>query len=412
MSPDEKKEILAKIEKYAGEGLKVLGLSYKEEGELKETKNHIWLGLAGIEDPIREGVRETIQNTLEAGIKIKIVTGDHRKTAQKVAKNLGFLIKKENIMDGHDLEKISDKELKRIIDRIILFARVSPHQKLKIIKVLQEKGEIVAMTGDGVNDAPALKRADIGVVLGNSSDVAKEAGDLILLDNNFKTIVSACEEGRLIFSNIKKVVGYVLSNAFDEIIVIAGAFLFALPFPLTVVQILWINLICDGPPDFMLGFEPKEESLMKEKPRKIGKEDILSNSMKFLIFFISLAAGGFSLLFFWYFYNHSGDIVLARTVVFATIATASLVYIFSFKSLKESIFKINIFQNKFLFLGVIYGFALIFLAVYLPGLNRLLGTTPLLLKHWFLVFGVAVFTTFLAEIVKYFKNKNFFAGRV
>jgi len=408
MSSKEKKDILAKIEKYVGEGLKVLGLSCKESGRLKETSDHTWIGLVGIEDPLREGARETIQNTLAAGIKIKIVTGDHRKTAEKVARSLGFSIKKENILEGSDLEKISDKELKRIIDKLILFARVSPHQKLKIIKVLQEKGEIVAMTGDGVNDAPALKRADIGVVLGNSSDIAKEAGDLILLDNNFKTIVSACEEGRLIFSNIKKVVGYVLSNSFDEIIVILGALVFSLPFPLTVVQILWINLICDGPPDFMLGFEPKEKTLMKEKPRKIGQESILSNSMKLLILFISLTAGGFSLLFFWHFYKNSGDIVLARTIVFSTVATASLVYIFSFKSLKESIFRTNILKNKYLLLGVLYGFILIFLAVYLPGLNRILGTTPLGFVHWFLVFGVAVLTTFLAEAVKYFNNKNYF----
>ncbi|OGF20565.1 hypothetical protein A2316_00435 [Candidatus Falkowbacteria bacterium RIFOXYB2_FULL_38_15] len=404
----DKKIILAKIEKYAGEGLKVLGLSCKEEGKLKETENYTWLGLVGIEDPLREGVKETIKDTLAAGIKIKIVTGDHRKTAENVARNLGFLIKKENILEGSDLEKISDKELKRIIDKIILFARVSPHEKLKIIKVLQEKGEIVAMTGDGVNDAPALKRADVGVVLGNSSDVAKEAGDLILLDNNFKTIVSACEEGRLIFSNIKKLFGYVLSNSFGYIIVILGALIFSLPFPLTVVQILWINLICDGPPDFMLGFEPKEKNLMKEKPRKIGQESILSNSMKLLILFISLTAGGFSLFFFWHFYKNSGDIVLARTIVFSTVATASLVYIFSFKSLKESIFKTNIFQNKYLLLGVLYGFILIFLAVYLPGLNRILGTTPLSPVHWSLVFGVAVLTTFLAEAVKYFNNKNYF----
>jgi len=403
----EKKEVFEKIEKMAAEGLKVLGLAAKESGELKEKKDFSWLGLVGVEDPIREGVREAISFARSAGIEVKIVTGDYRKTAEKVALNLGFKFGPENVMEGQELENISEAGLKKRINDIILFTRATPHQKLKIVKALQDNGEAVSMTGDGVNDALALKKANIGVVLGDSSDVAKEAGDLILLDNNFKTIIAACEEGRLIFSNIKKVVGYVLSNSFAEIFLIFGAMVLNFAPPLTVAQILWIHLVCDGPPDIVLGFEKNKSELMKEKPKEMKKEGILSGPMKFLIFSISLIIGSLSLFFFWYFYKTTGNLNLARTVAFSTVVSADLVYIFSFKSLKRSIFKTEgFFQNKYLFLAVLYGFLLTFAAIYLPGLNKILGTTPLKPIYWFLALSVAVMTTLLIEIVKFWANKR------
>lgn len=405
LSPEEKKNILVKIENWASQGLRILGASFKEKGNLKEKRNYIWLGLIGIRDPIRAGAKEAILSAQEAGIKIKIVTGDYRKTAESVAKNLGFRLKSENVLEGWELETISEEELKNKIDNILLFSRVTPHQKLKIIKALQEKGETVAMTGDGANDAPALKKADIGVVMGGACDVAKEAGHLILLNNNFKTILAACEEGRLVFSNIKKVVAYVLSNSFAEIILIFGAMLLNLPSPLTVVQILWIHLICDGPPDILLSFEPKEESLMKEKPQVIKKEEILGGFIKFIILGISLMTGLLSLFFFWVFKQQPDGLHLARTIAFATIASVSLVYIFAFKNLKKSILKTkNFFQNKYLFWGVAYGFLLIFAAIYLPGLNKILGTVPLKPLHWLIVFSIALMTTLLVEAIKFFNT--------
>ena len=404
---NEKNNILIKIDNWASQGLRIVGAVFKDNGGLKEKQGYIWLGLLGIEDPLREGAREAISIAKDAGIKIKIVTGDYRKTAEKIATKLGLNLKPENILEGQELEMISDESLKRKIDDIILFTRVTPHQKLKIVKALQEKGEIVAMTGDGVNDAPALKKADIGVVVGGASDVAKEAGDLILLDSNFKTIVAACEEGRLILSNIKKVVGYVLSNSFAEIVLILGTILLDLPVPLTVVQILWIHLICDGPPDIMLAFEPKEKMLMKEKPKDIKKESILPGFMIFLIFTISLITGLLSLLLFHYFFNQTENLNLARTISFAAIATVSLVYIFAFKNLKKLIIQTeNFFQNKYLFFGIIYGFFLIFLAIYLPRLNHILGTVPLKPFHWLLVFSVAFIVTFSIEASKLLHNKK------
>lgn len=404
---EQKTQALAKIDNWAEQGLRVLGVAFKEKEDLREKINYSWVGLVGIEDPIRESAKETILKTQEAGIKIKIVTGDYNKTAQNVARRLGFKINPENIMEGAELEKISQDELEQKIDNIFLFARVLPHQKLKIVKALQAKGETVAMTGDGVNDAPALKAADIGVAVGSGSEVAKEAGDLILLDNNFKTIAAAVEEGRLIYANIKKVVGYVLSNSFVEIILIFGAIMAGLPAPLTIVQILWIHLICDGPPDIMLGFEHKEKGLMQEKPKDIKKDEILSGYMKFLIFSISLTAGLAALMFFWYFMDKTGNLELARTIAFATIATVDLVYVFSFKNLKSSLIKAGkFFDNKLLILGVIYGFILIFAAIYLPFLNRILGTTPILAWHWLIVFGVAFGVTAMIEIVKALANNN------
>jgi len=402
---EEKNKILEEIEKWADEGLRILGVAFKEKGDLKEKKEFFWLGLIGIADPIRKEAKEAILTARRAGIKVKIVTGDYRKTAERVAKNLGFKLEPKNILEGPELEVISEDELKKRIDDIILFTRVTPHQKQKIVKVLQEKEEVVAMTGDGVNDAPALKKANIGVVVGTASDVAKEAADLILLDNNFKTIVAACEEGRLIFSNIKKTVGYVLSNSFAEIALIFGAVLLNLPFPLTVVQILWIHLICDGPPDLMLAFEPKEKLLMAKTPKNIKKEEILSSFTKFLILAVSLAAGILSLFLFWRLGIREGNLNLGRTIAFATIASVSLVYIFAYKNLKKPIIETeSFFQNKFMFDGVAYGFLLLFLAIYLPFFNKVLGTIPLRPFHWLLIFAVALFITLIVELVKIFSN--------
>ena len=404
LGENEKNIILKKIETWATDGLRVVGAAMKEEGNLKEMGNYQWLGLVGVEDPIRPETKEAIQLCQKMGIKVKIVTGDYRQTAQRIAANLGFNLKPENILEGVELEKISDEELKTRIGEIILFTRITPHQKLKIIKALQENGEVVAMTGDGVNDALALKKADIGVAVENATEVAKEASDLILLDSNFQTIVAACEEGRLIFANIKKVIAYVLSNSFGQIMVIFGALLLHFPAPLTVVQILWINLICDGPPDIMLGFERKEKFITQISPKQIQKESLFDNQTKFLIFAISLTTGILSLLFFWFFLNQTGDLKLARTIAFASLAMSSLIYIFAFKSLASPIFKIDgFFQNKYLFLGVIYGLLLILAAIYLPQLNSLLGTTPLNPIHWLLVLSVGLTATWWVEMIKLLK---------
>ena len=405
IEPDKKQDILEKISHWAEEGLKVLGVISKNQGDLKDKNNFTWLGLIGIQDPIRKGVKEAINVAREAGIKIKIVTGDYRKTAEKVARSLGFNIAEKNIMEGNTLEIISEDELKEKIDDIIIFSRVTPRQKLKIVKVLQEKGEVVAMTGDGINDATALKKADIGIAVNNATDVAKEAADLILLNNNFKTIIAACKEGRLIFSNIKKVVAYVLSNSFAEIVLIFGAILMGLPTPLTIIQILWAHLICDGPPDIVLGFETRNKALHEEDPKTLRKEEILDKPIIALIILISLTVGLSSLFIFTHFLKQTDQINLARTITFATVATVDLIYIFAFKDLKNSLFRTkNLFDNKRLIWAVIYGLLLLLIAIYVPALNKILETVPLKPFYWLIVIGVALITVFWVELIKYIRN--------
>lgn len=404
ISKSEKQRKMLEIEAMASSGLKVLGMAIKETGNLKKTEQFKWLGLCGIEDPLREGVKETIKEALSAGIKIKIVTGDYRKTAEEIARQLGFIINSQNSIEGTEIESMSDSEFSHIIDNILIFSRITPQQKLRIVQILQSKGEIVAMTGDGVNDAPALKKSDIGVVIGSGTEVAKEAGDLVLLDGNFGTIVSAIEEGRRIFSNIKKVVAYVLSNSFVEIFLIFGATLFKLSAPLAIVQILWIHLICDGPPDIALGFEPQEKDIMQQDPKSIRQEKILSNKMRLLVFIISFFVGGATLFIFYYYSVVLNNFALAQTITFASVAAVSLIYIFSYKNLKRLLIKTeNFWDNKILILTVIYGFILVFVAVYVPFFNKILGTVPLGLNHWFIVFGVGLFATAIIEVSKIFK---------
>lgn len=411
LSQHEKSKELAKIDNWAAEGLRVVGVAFQEarggnESALKEKNNYIWLGLIAVEDPIREGAKEAIMRARQAGIDVKIITGDYRKTAERLALNLGFSINSGNILEGKDLEVITTEELAKRVEDVIIFARVSPHQKLKIVQALKAKGEVVAMIGDGVNDALALETADVGVVVGGASDVAKETADLILLDGNIQTILAAVAEGRVAFANIKKVVSYVLSNCFAEIVLIFGAMILRLPTPLLIVQILWIHLICDGPPDILLSFEPADHSLMKVNPRDLAKEPILSRPMKILVAVVSSTVGLLALLFFWYFQRKAGDLLLARSMAFAIIAAVSLIYIFSFKNLERPFFKTkNFFANKYLFWGVLYGFFLLMAAIYVPWLNKILGTTPLGFKHWILVFGVGFFSVFLVEITKFFEKR-------
>lgn len=411
ISADQKKKVLSQIASLSEEGLRMLGVAIKESNsldKLKEKTNFTYLGIVAIRDPIRPHVKDSIAKAREAGVITKIVTGDYLGTAINVAAQIGLRTAPENVIDGEELRRISERELERRLKDIDVFARVTPEEKLKIIHVLQQQKQVVAMTGDGVNDAPALKKAEIGVVVGEkASEVAKEVGDLILLDGNFSTIVAAIEEGRLVFANIKKVIAYVLSNSFAEIILIFGAMIFGLPAPLAVVQILWVHLICDGPPDVMLSFEPEEKYLMKEKPQTLIKEQILDPTVKILILFISTITGLSALAFFWYVNRTTGNFSLAQTMAFATVGMVSLVYIFSFKSFKRSLLKTeNFFANKYLIYSVIYGWVLLLAAIYIPALNDWLGTTPLNFYHWLVILPIGIILTILVEFTKIYTNRK------
>jgi Ca2+-transporting ATPase len=291
--------------------------------------------------------------------------------------------------------------LKEAIGDIAVFARIRPYDKLRIVRILQEKGEITAMIGDGVNDAPALQQANIGVVVGSATDVAKETADLILLDNNFRTIVAAIEEGRVIFDNIRKVVSYVLSNSFAEILAIFAAMMLGWPTPLLVAQILWIHLICDGPADIMLGFEPKEEGIMEEKPKSIT-EQILTPLSLYLIAIISTVSAAAALFLFGATMSAGGDIALGRSYVFAIFAVNSMVYIFAYRSMRRNIFKSSgLFGNKPLLFSAAAGLAMAIAAFQIIPLREVLGLAPFAGSSYGAVFGIAILLLIVVEIGKY-----------
>jgi Ca2+-transporting ATPase len=396
----ERAALLAEADAWAGEGLRLLGLACRGLGPIENHAGYTWLGLLGMEDPVREGVADSIRVAHEAGIRVKMITGDYRKTAERIARNIGLMGKDEEVMEGDELAALSDGELRGKAARTAIFSRIRPQDKLRIVKALQADGEVTAMIGDGVNDAPALQRANIGVVVGSATDVAKETADLILMDNNFRTVVAAIEEGRTIFENIRKVVAYTLSNSFAEVLTIFTAMMLRWPAPLAVAQILWIHLICDGPSDIVLGFEPVEEGIMKEKPKSI-REPVLTGLGMMLIGVISVASSIFALILFGHFYLIHGDPVEGRSIIFASFAVNSMIYIFAYRSMRRSIFRSGpLSRNPPLVWAVLGGLAMVAIAFLFPGIRDLLGIVPLSFEEWLWVGGVALSLLVTVEIGK------------
>jgi Ca2+-transporting ATPase len=393
VTEDERAHALAQVEQWAGEGLRLLGLAYRPDGLLGEHSGYTWLGLVAMEDPIREGVQEAIAVAQRAGIKVKMITGDYRRTAERIAALVGLKARDDQVLDGEELAQLSDEDLAGRVQDVVVFARIRPRDKLRIVRALQSHSEITAMIGDGVNDAPALKRANIGVVVGSATDVAKETADLILLDNNFRTVVAAIEEGRVIFENIRKVVAYTLSNSFAEVLLIFSAMLLGWPAPLLVAQILWIHLICDGPSDIVLGFEPKEEGIMDEKPKPLS-EPILNRLGLSLIGIISVAGAVVGLTLFGHYFLAHNDPAEGRSIAFASFAVNSMVYIFAYRSMRRSIFHSSpLSANKPLVAAVLGGLLVAFVAFLVPGLREVLQ-----------VMGVAVGLLVVVEIGKAINN--------
>lgn len=442
--PEEQK-LRAQWDAWAGEGLKLLGLAYKLESGAglddkapvdsrekrsastdgnpgrnsggvecsteaantgEDMSGYTWAGLVGLEDPVRPEVPGAVEVCRKAGIKVKMITGDHKRTAMKVASFIGLKAGEDSVLEGSDLDAMDDATLERRVLDTVVFSRIAPHQKLRIVKALQSRGEVVAMVGDGVNDAPALKKADIGVVVGGATDVAKETSDLILLDSNFKTIVDAIEEGRVIFQNIRKVVSYTLSNSFAEILLMFVAMILGWPAPLVVAQILWVHLICDGPVDIALGFEPKEKGIMEEKPRPVS-EPFLDRLGMSLIAAISVSAAAGCLYMFGHYWRVHGDLPLARTFAFETLAVISLVYVFAYRSMRRSLFHTgHLAANKPLLVFVSLGFILALVPVLVPKLRTVLGVVPLSAGQWALVFGISVGLLMIVETGKWFKLRQ------
>ncbi len=392
------------LDNLASRGLRVLAFAYKntesEEFNDEDLGGLVFVGLLALRDPLRLESAPAIKMCRAAGIRPILVTGDHRLTAQMVAREIGLDASDKNILEGGDLDKMNDNDFAKILKNIDIFARVEPRHKMRIVEAWQKRGEVVAMTGDGVNDAPALRRADVGVALGSGTEVAKEAADIILLDDNFQSIVKAVERGRIIFENIKKVILYLFSDIFAEVALVAASLFLGLPLPILAAQILWINLIEDSPPSMALAFDPGEKGVMLLAPRR-RDEAIIDLEMKTLISMIGIFTTLTLLGLFFYFWNITGDIDYVRTIIFVGLGVDSLCYIFACRTLRHSIFKNNPFQNKFLDLSVAAGLLMLALALYVPFLQKILKTVPLGAGEWFLLIGFGIINIILIEIVKY-----------
>ena len=408
LTDENKNDVLKTNEDLSSKAYRVLAFAYKElniseeDLDLKEEvkKDLIFTGLVGIRDPIRPGVKDAIKLCQRAGIKIKMITGDHKLTAKAIAAEVGINASDADIVSGEEFDQMNSKQLDLKIPKTLIFARVAPKHKLLIIDTLQRKGEVVAMTGDGINDAPALKSADIGIAMGTGTEAAKETSDIILLDDNFKTIERAVEEGRALFDNIKKVTLYLLSDSFTEILLVGGSMLLGLPLPLTAVQILWVNLVEDGMPDFALTFEKKEKGIMNDPPRKL-KEPILDKEMKILIFGVGIITDVVLFALFYYLLKSTGDMTYARTMVFAALGVDSLFYVFSCRSLRRTLWQMNPFSNKLLNLAVLFGFSMLIVSLYVPFFQNVLDTVPLSVNDWLILLAIGVFEIIAIEMVKY-----------
>jgi len=413
MTKIEKDQWHKKLKDYGKSGLRVVAFSYLI-GDLKKirtewqrltnkTSQLSWLGLLIFEDPPRLEAKEALELCRKAGIQVKVITGDYRETAEAILDKLAVIVRQlteEQVMSGKELEAVSDDELLKRIDKVILFYRTTPEQKIRIVKALQVKGHVVGMMGDGVNDALALKKADIGIVVAEASDVARETADMVLLDSNFNTIAAAIEEGRGIFVNIKKVLLYLLFSSFTEIILIGGSLFLGIPLPVTAGQILWVNLIQDGLPSLALAFEPKEVDLMLEKPRR-KEEPLLDSELKILIFIIGIITNLCLLSLFIGLSYANFDLKLRQTIIFTSLGINSLFYIFSCKNLKRNLWQINLVNNKFLLLSVIFGFLMMIMAVYIPGLQLILKTVGLKWSYFLFIIPLQLFNVFLIELVKW-----------
>lgn len=395
--------------KMADEALRVLAIAYLDIPSLPskidtETveKNLIFIGLIGMIDPPREGVKEAVATCKKAGIKTVMITGDHIITAKAIAKDLGILRGSDLAITGEELDKIPQAVLQRNIMNYSVFARVTPEHKVRIVKAYQSTGAVVAMTGDGVNDAPALKNADIGIAMGkNGTDVAKNAADMVLTDDNFVTIVEAVKQGRNIFDNIKKAVHFLIATNIGEIVTIFLGLVLGLKSPLLAIQLLWINLVTDSLPAIALGLEKPEADIMDKKPRD-SKKGIFADGLWQRIITEGTMLGILTLVAFSV-GNYLYDIEVGRTMAFVSLGLLELVHSFNIKS-EESIFKVGLFENKYLMGAFILGVILQIVVVVIPSVAEVFKLVPLTQVQWMYTFGISILPLVIMEIQKAFNK--------
>lgn len=398
--------VRAAAKKMAAEGLRVLAMAFRVVGydnldDLSVFNDEFVLaGLQGMEDPIRPEVLEAVKTTHGAGIRIIMITGDHIDTALAIGQKLGLDPDSHGALEGRVLDQLTDDELDRRLSNTNIFARVTPEHKFRIVDRLKNSGHIVAVTGDGVNDAPALRAAHIGVAMGKGgTDVAREASDMILSDDNFTSITSAVEEGRVVFSNIRKVTFFLLSTAVGELIVIFAAVLMNWPLPFIAVQILWINLVTNGLQDIALAFEPGEPAILKRKPRPT-KEGILTGRLAERLGGVGLVLAAGTLGVFWWIFEQTGDLDTARSAAMSQMVVFQFFHVFNCRSLDRSIFKIDFFSNKFLFVSVLAALLAHLAVLHVGFMQTIFRTIPLTIEQWLLIIGVGSLVIIGGEIDK------------
>lgn len=418
MPENEKADTQKRYEEHAARGYRMIAVAVAElpasVPDLKEKGEQdldtlisdlTFLGLVAIRDPIRPDVKDSLRVTRGAGVHVVMITGDHILTAKSIGEELGFLASDDAVMEGKEIDALSDEELVQRIPKLQVFARVNPEHKMRIVDAWQKHGQSVAMTGDGVNDAPALKAADIGIAVEAGTDVTKEAADLVLLNDSFTTITESIKQGRIAFDNVRKVVVRVLTNSFTELILILSSLLLNLKTtPVTAAMILWTNLVEDSLPDFALAFEPGEEGVMERKP--LRRSARILNREAVTLVMIGGIVTDIVLLAVYLLLEHSGwhDLygeAYIQTFIFSILGTNTLFFMYSLKSLKAPLWKIRLFSNKVLNISVLIGFVAMAVGVYAPFAHVLLGTAALHPIHllWTIAFGVG--QVGLMEIVKW-----------
>jgi len=440
LTSEARERILAANDAMTKDALRVLGLAYRVERDVPDNPEHlktedlerdlVFVGLIGMIDPPRIEVKPALERARHAGIRTVMITGDYPNTAKAIAESIGLLRPGKKVMTGAQLDGLSDIDLKNVIEETDVFARVSPEHKMRIVDALQANEEVVAMTGDGVNDAPAIKRADIGVAMGiTGTDVAKETADMVLTDDNYASIVAAVEQGRIIYSNIRKFVFFLLSSNVAEIMIIFLATLAGLPAPLTAIQLLWLNLITDGAPALALAMEKGDPDIMDQKPR-LKSESIINRSMGIgigvqTVMQTSAVLGAFVMGLIWhleagavipsgtnalsYVLKHDWrgiDVQAAETMAFVTLSLCELFRAYTVRSERASLFTIGIFSNKYMQYAVGLSITLLLLVCSVPFLQPIFNTHFLTPREWGLVMGLALIPAVAEEITKFFLRRN------
>jgi Ca2+-transporting ATPase len=400
-----RKDVLTAAQHLADQALRVLAVAYKPGASKDEAEqNMVFLGLLGMIDPPRPEAKSAVRTCTDAGIKTVMITGDHPLTAKAIARELGIL-KSGRALTGAELEAMKEADFERDVENIEVYARVSPEDKLRVVTALQNKGHIAAMTGDGVNDAPALRKADIGVAMGiTGTDVTKEAGVMTLLDDNFASIVGAVEEGRKIFSNIKKYLMYLLSSNVGEIVLMAGASFAGLPMPLTALQILFVNFVTDGLPALALAVDPPEKDLMRRPPRD-PRSGIFTKPVVTLVLAGGLWSAVVNIGIFTIGLHYGLPLKEAISMTFVSLVLIQFVKAYNFRSDRNSVLN-SPFANKWLNLAIVLEILLLVAIIEVPWLSNVFGVVALSLTEWLIIIGAAFTVAPVLEITKWLQRRS------